>query len=88
MKTQVVDKDVFRKMLAAQRQDIRKAICSKEEALLLLGIGNTELTEQVIKLEKEGIKIKSPLKNKYIMSGLIKAFEKIHGIPYKDAVVP
>lgn len=86
MESLIVDKKVFNKMMASQRQDVRKAILSKAEAMELLGI-TSEKDFYREKNSPESLMIPSKKKGKFIYSSVVRDFERIHGVPYKDAVV-
>lgn len=86
MKKEVlVDDQVFKRLLALQRQDVRRGVCSMNEAMEALGIGQTEL----YRLKKDPTEpLKASKKHgKYIWSSVVAQFENLHGTPYKEAVV-
>ncbi|WP_156102283.1 hypothetical protein [Muricauda sp. MAR_2010_75] len=85
MDSVIVDKKVFNKMMASQRQDVRKAILSKSEAIEILGLSEKEFYRE--KNSPESKIIPSKKQGKFIFSSVILEFERIHGVPYKDAVV-
>ena len=85
METVYVDKDVFRKMRAEMRQDIRKGWCNKAEVLFILGLSESDFKRESAK--EESVIKKSRKQGRWIMSSVLKEFERIHGVPYEKAVV-
>ncbi len=84
MNTIPVDMNVFRKMLANQRQDIRKGILTTAEVLEVLGISSRHLDYR--KAKKITKLIPSTMKGKWIWSSVKKEFKDIHGVKYEDAI--
>jgi len=79
-----IDKDALRVLLAGQRQDVRKGICSIDEALFILGIGLSDFKKE--KKDPHTHIKPSKKQGKYIYSSIIKEFERIHGVAYKEAI--
>ncbi|RDY58470.1 hypothetical protein [Flagellimonas nanhaiensis] len=84
MKTVLVDKDVFRKMRAEMRQDIRRGVCTKAETLLLLGLSESDFKRE--KASPESKLIKSKKQGRWIWSSIKAEFKRIHGVSYEEAI--
>ncbi|MEM1339856.1 MAG: hypothetical protein AAF634_05000 [Bacteroidota bacterium] len=84
METIPVDINVYRKMLAKQRQDIRKGIGTTTEVLEVLGISKRQLAYRV----KHNLSKLTPstMKGKWIWSSVKEEFKDIHGVKYEDAI--
>ncbi|MEM7487079.1 MAG: hypothetical protein AAF348_17870 [Bacteroidota bacterium] len=81
----IVDKEVFRKLMAGQRSDIKRGICSKSEVLEILGIS----AKQYYKEMSSGKSLLEPSKvsGKYTYSSVVREFKRIHGHSYSDATI-
>ncbi len=62
----ITDKDIFRRLFAGQGQDIRRDICTKAEAMELLGLKDTEFYAEINRPESKAIPSKK--RGKYILA--------------------
>lgn len=85
MEPVIVDKDVYRKMKADMRQDIRKGICNKSDAIYILSISEKAFYDELNSPNTEIVRSKK--QGKFILSSVLREFERIHGVPYKDAII-
>nr|WP_299067091.1 hypothetical protein [uncultured Allomuricauda sp.] len=81
----IIDKDVFRKMKAEMRQDLRIGVVGKDATKFILGLAEKDFYNE--KNSPESKLIASKKKGKFIWSSVVKEFERIHGTPYKDAII-
>lgn len=86
MNTKVVDNSVLQKLLAKQRQDIKKAICTASEAMEVLGLGKTDFYNEITSPETKIVHSKK--RGKFIWSSVLTEFKRIHGVSYYEATAP
>ena len=85
VKTQIIDMNVLRHLLAGQREDLRIGVFTKEEVMKILRLGRSEFYKELN--NPESLIRRSTKQGRFIASSVIREFERIHGVPYKDAVV-
>lgn len=70
-----ITKDLLQDLIIAQRQDVRKKLCSAKEAMYILNINATKLME-LNRDPKTKIK-KSTLKGKYLLDSIYAEVERL-----------
>lgn len=81
----MITKDDIRILLAKQRQDVRVGVLSAAEAAELLGICKKEFN--ALMRDPDTKLIPSRKKGKYIFRSVVNEFGRIHGTPYKEAIL-
>tara|TARA_Y100001951_G_C11272751_1_gene259862 strand:+ start:444 stop:704 length:261 start_codon:yes stop_codon:yes gene_type:complete len=85
MGSQTIDKDVLRQLVADSRKDIKRGVVSTSDALFTLQV--SKRTFESLK-DDPNTKLKpSKMKGKWIWSSVVNEFERVHGEPYKEAVL-
>lgn len=73
----IVDMNAFRTMMARQRGDIHKKICSTSDALEILDVSINKL--YAIEAEPESMLRRSSLKGKWVLESVYEEADRLNG---------